>query len=259
MAKASQPLWTVVGKKLVMAVTGLLLCLFLVGHLAGNTLLLAGANNQFRVFNAYANFLDALPILPIVEILLLAIFLMHAYDGLVLTLENRRARAQGYELKVWARAKSPNSRKSASSSTMMWTGTVILLFVALHVYHFKYNHPLGAAPPDSVAAGSIGSDMAIANQPASTAPQAARDLASLVVWEFHKPAIVALYVFAMVVLGIHLFHAVSSSLQSLGIGDAKWGNAIIWFGRAFTIVIAGGLLLLPIWTYFCTTVPGGSQ
>src|SRR5579862_7314558 len=96
MANSPRPLWTVVGKKIVMAITGLLLCLFLVGHLAGNALLLIGVSNGYQAFNGYANFLDSLPVLPVIEILLLAIFLMHAYDGLVMTLDNRKARPIGY-------------------------------------------------------------------------------------------------------------------------------------------------------------------
>src|SRR5436190_24217098 len=103
-------------KKILMAVTGLLLCVFLVLHLLGNTLLLFGN----VAFNNYAHLLMTFP--PIVwamEIGLAALFLIHAYEGIVVFLGNKAARPQGYEVQQWTRAKSTRSRKSTSSTTMI--------------------------------------------------------------------------------------------------------------------------------------------
>lgn len=255
MEKSPRPLWTTVGKKIVMGATGLLLCLFLVGHLAGNCLLLIGRANEYKAFNAYSNFLNAIPVLLLIELGLAAIFLFHAYDGLVLTLENRKARPVDYEVKVWANKKSDKSRKSVSSSTMMWSGTVILVFVVLHVLHFKYKNALGEAAPHSavpakVTVGVASPGLETSGNPAEAAA-GAEDLARFVVFEFKKPLVMALYICAMLVLGLHLYHAVASSFQSLGAANPKFEPAIMWFGKAFTIVIAGGFAVLPIWVYCC--------
>jgi succinate dehydrogenase / fumarate reductase cytochrome b subunit len=86
---------TVVGKKIVMAITGLALCVFLVGHLAGNLLLLWGKDK----FNAYAAFLTPLPILPIIQLGLIAILLLHVIDALVLVKGNYEARPVPYQSK----------------------------------------------------------------------------------------------------------------------------------------------------------------
>src|SRR5688500_9494285 len=140
MTKPRQGITSAVGKKVVMAVTGLALCIYLVAHLAGNLLLLLGRG---EVFNTYASYLHQIPFLLLIELGLLAIFLIHAYDALRLTLENKKARPVDYEVKRWARQKSERSRKSTASTTMMVTGTIILLFTVLHVLHFKYNNPVG--------------------------------------------------------------------------------------------------------------------
>ena len=155
-----------IAKKIVTALTGLALCIFLVGHLAGNLLLLLGATT----FNSYAHFLNALPFIIPVEIGLGALFLLHAYEALSVTFENRKARPIGYEVSNWGRSKSEKSRKTLSSTFMMWSGIIILIFVILHVWHFKFgvNYTVGAT-----AAGA----------PAGS-PEAMRDLSRLVIESF---------------------------------------------------------------------------
>src|SRR4028118_14338 len=90
---------TSVVRKFLSALTGILLCLYLVAHLAGNLLLFAGKG----VFNAYGNFLTGLPFLPIIELSLLALFLAHIYTGLRVWRENKRARPADYAVKRWTR------------------------------------------------------------------------------------------------------------------------------------------------------------
>jgi len=248
MTKPRQGLTSAVGKKVVMAITGLALCLYLVAHLAGNLLLLIGPG---QVFNTYAGFLHQVPFLLLVELGLLAIFLIHAYDALRLTLENKKARPVGYQVKRWARNKSTRSRKSASSTTMMVTGTIILIFTAFHVWHFKYNHPVGGSgnPVPAEQVGATGT--ATLGVPDAATPAKAQeeklDLANLVITEFQKPLVTAIYMLAMLALGLHLYHAVSSAFQSLGVSNPGATRALLIFGRLFTIVIAGGFAFLPLW------------
>lgn len=223
-----------IASKIVMAVTGLLIALFLVGHLAGNLLLFVGP----KAFNAYSYYLSVVPLLvPVVDLWFLALILAHTAWAIKVTVENRRARPVEYQTKVWARGKS---RKSLSSTTMMVTGSITLIFIAFHVWHFKYSHPVGAATASTTL---------VAATPNASAEES-RNLASLVAGEFHKPLVVVLYVLAMVIMGLHLYHALSSSFQSLGVENPRWTRAILVGGKIFTVVITGGFAILPLWFYF---------
>ena len=255
MAKGPGPLNTAVGKKIVMALTGLALCFYLVTHLAGNLVLLMGDQK----FNAYAHTLTSLPIIPIIELGLLAIFLIHIYDAVKVSVENRKARPVGYESKVWARNKSKKSRKSAASSTMMWSGIVILVFTVLHILHFKYGtfYPVESqSQSHSIVVGTGTSTVASTD---AKSPQEAhaevRDLAYLVISEFKKPLVMLLYVAAMIALGLHLYHAFWSAFQSLGVSNTRYTAMLRTVGQVFTLVIAGGFIFLPLWVFFAFPAP----
>lgn len=263
-AKTAKPigaLATAVGKKLVMAVTGLALCLFLVGHLAGNLLLLF-PGEQGMAFNRYATALNSLPFLLAIELGLGAMFLLHAFEGYSVWRENKAARGeQGYYYKTWAKTKSDRSRKTVSSTTMMVSGIVILLFTAMHVWHFKYHHSIGpanwvSAHKSGEAADYFGAAPAQAqNESKAETKQDLMQLAQHVVIELKKPYVAILYILCMIALGMHLYHAVSSSFQSLGVDHGKITWGLMWFGRLFTVAIAGGFILLPLWAWFIAEVP----
>lgn len=264
MENTPRPGLLAVTKKIIMAITGLGLCLFLVGHLAGNTLLLMpGANGRFDWFNTYAGTLNKIPILPIVELGLLAMFLLHAYEGFSVWQQNKAARPVDYQGgKTWAKAKSSKSKKSASSTMMMWTGTVILLFVAMHVWQMKYHHSIGPENPVSaVQAGETAQPVVMTApsvEPGETPAEAqawTKTLAAHVIYEFKKPYVSLIYMFCMVVLGMHLYHAVWSSFQTLGATDTKLRRYMFGFGKAFTVIVAGGFFILPLWAWFFVEVP----
>lgn len=235
---------TAVAKKVAMAVTGLALCGFLVAHLAGNLQLLWNTTQ----FNAYAHFLTVSmgPLTLLFEAGLLAIFALHILDALVLLKGNYAARPVGYQSKAWGKSKSKKSRKSWSSTLMMWSGVVILLFVVFHVWHFKYHHPVASAPivETGTAAAPIGlpNDSAVAAMPS----KGEYDLARLVFNEFHSPIVVGIYLFCLAVLGAHLYHAVSSALTTVGANTRRFQTPILWFGKIFTVVICGAFMLFPI-------------
>ncbi len=242
----SKPGLLSITKKILMAVTGLLLCIFLVLHLLGNTLLLFGN----VAFNNYAHLLMTWP--PLVwamETGLAALFLLHAYQGLMVFLNNKAARPVGYETQKWTKEKSNASRKSTSSTTMIVTGIIILVFLFLHVGHFKFNKfwTVDEYKTDvsGIALGVTGGAAAATNS-SQEAHNQMRDLYRLVSEEFHKPVVVVLYLLAMIALGLHLNHAIFSATQTLGANNKRWEKAIWFVGRAFTFVVAGGFLLLPI-------------
>jgi succinate dehydrogenase / fumarate reductase cytochrome b subunit len=216
---------TAVGKKVLMAVTGLAMCIFLVGHLVGNLQLLW---NQPQ-FDAYAHFLtiSMKPVVIIMELGLLAILLVHVFDALALLKTNYAARPVGYHKKTWARAKSKKSRKSWASTLMMWSGTTILLFIVFHVWQMKFHNPVASPSPGYNAAGEY-------------------QLATMVVNELRNPLIAGIYMVSLTLLGMHLWHAVSSALHTVGVSNPRYQTIVGLFGYGFTIVVVGGFMLFPI-------------
>jgi succinate dehydrogenase / fumarate reductase cytochrome b subunit len=208
-----------VGTKVLIAVTGLALFLYLVLHLAGNLLVFLGP----ETFNEYSHKLISNPLLIPIEIGLLAIFLLHVFKTVKMTLDNQRARPDGYAVK---RGAGHTSRKSLASTTMIWTGLVTFVFVFVHLKQFKF----GALY--QVEGSGI------------------RDLYRLEMELFKQPATVALYAATMVLVGLHLRHGVSSAFQSLGVDHPRHTRRILAAGTILAIVIAGGLGLIPLWVYF---------
>jgi succinate dehydrogenase / fumarate reductase cytochrome b subunit len=208
-----------VGTKLLIGATGLLLFLYLLLHLAGNLIVLAGPGP----FNSNAHALISNPLVVPVEIGLLLIFLIHIYKTITNYVRNQRARPIGYRKKEWAHYKS---RKSVSSSTMIWTGLVILLFVIIHVSQFKY-----------------GAYYEIVSPPI-------RDLYRTEVEVFIAPVWVVIYVICVILVGFHLRHGISSAFQSLGTSHPVYTKRIVVWGTVLAILIGAGFAVIPIWVYF---------
>ena len=208
---------TSIGTKLLLALTGLALVGFLIVHLAGNLLLFFGPAH----FNDYAHALISNPLIIPAELGLLAIFLLHAIKAVLNVIANRAARRVGYETKKWA---GGPSRKSWASTSMIVTGLLTLLFVPLHLITFKYG-------------------------PTYPGADGVRDLYRLVIEVFQSPWYVAYYVVMMVLVGLHLRHGVSSSLQSLGLIPERWTRAFLGAGIGLALVVGGGFVLIPIYIY----------
>jgi succinate dehydrogenase / fumarate reductase cytochrome b subunit len=208
-----------VGSKVLIGLTGLALVGFLILHLAGNLLALVGPD----IFNAYSEKLIRNPLLIPAELGLLAIFLAHAYQTVTMWTANQRARPERYQRKARA---GHTSRKTTASSTMILTGAVTFVFVVLHLKTFKYG-------PNYLLAGGDG-----------------RDLYRLVVEVFSRPGYVAFYVAAMILIGMHLRHGISSAFQSLGADHPRYTPRILAGGFALAVLIGGGFALIPIWIFF---------
>ena len=206
-----------IGSKLLIALTGLGLFIFLIGHLSGNLLFLLGP----ATFNEYSHKLVSNPLVYVAEAGLIAIFLLHIYKTVRLYAGAKGARPVSYARKEWA---GGPSRKSWSSTTMIFTGVVVLAFVILHLRKFKFGTYYET-------------------------PEGIRDLYRLQIEIFSSPGYVAFYMLAMVVIGFHLWHGVPSVAQSLGIDHPKHTPRILWIGRALALLIAGGFLILPLYTY----------
>jgi succinate dehydrogenase / fumarate reductase cytochrome b subunit len=205
-----------VGKKQIQGVAGLLLCGFLVTHLMGNLLLLKGEWGE--AFNAYAAKLASFGMgLYVAEAGLAACFLIHIGLGILVALENRRARPVKYAVN----ARSGDGATTASR-TMLYTGIVILVFLILHLWMFKF------------------SDFE------------SRDygLWQVVIEELNKPHWAIGYLAVFVLLGLHLSHAVKSAFQTLGINHPKYNPIIKGFGQVFAWAIAAGYAFLAVWAFF---------
>jgi succinate dehydrogenase / fumarate reductase cytochrome b subunit len=206
-----------IGSKLLIALTGLGLFIFLIGHLTGNLLFIVSPD----AFNQYGHTMVNNPLIYAIEFGLAAIFLLHIVQTIRLYAGSKSARPVPYVKKQ--RAGRP-SRKNLASSTMIATGITILAFVVLHLRAFKFGAWYEGA-------GGI------------------RDLYRLQLEIFSSPGYVAFYMLSMVLIGFHLWHGVPSFVQSLGFDHPTYTPRVLWGGRAVAVVIAGGFFFLPLYTY----------
>ena len=209
-----------IGSKFLIAFTGIFLLIFLFAHLAGNLLFIAGPD----VFNEYSHKLVSNPLVYVAELGLLAIFALHILKTVGMFTGSYSARPHGYARKKWAKSKNERSRKSVSSSTMIVTGTIMLIFVVTHLLTFKFG------PYYETAAGI-------------------RDLYRLQLAVFSNPGYVAFYLVAMGVIVFHLWHGASSAMQSFGIDSPAWTPRMRWIGRGLAIIIGLGFAILPVYTF----------
>ena len=176
------------GKKYVMAVTGLMLLLFVIAHLAGNLQIFLGAD----WLNDYSEHLEEIPLLlwP-ARVILLTALILHVVTAVWLTVENRKARPIPYTAKDTVQA-------SLASRTMIFTGLAVALFIMIHLRHFTW----GGINPQFFEL---------------TDPKGREDIYSMVILNFQSPLISGGYVLALFILSMHLGHGSSSFLQTLGL------------------------------------------
>lgn len=229
MASVSLKLWSSVGRKVLMAVSGLCLIVFVTAHLIGNLTLFVGPD----LFNLYSHHLVSLgPLLYALEAGLVGVFVLHVVVGVSLTWDNWRARNNRYAV---VRDAGGKSYKTFSSRTMIYTGAILLLFIVYHVWQFKY----GAYYEDTVHDKKV------------------RDLYTLVLESFQIVPITLVYVASMVVLGLHLRHAFWSGLQSLGLHHKVYTPILYAIGTLYAVAFAFGFFVIPLW--LCFFVTGGAQ
>jgi succinate dehydrogenase / fumarate reductase, cytochrome b subunit len=221
MAPRRQWLLSTLATKIVVGLTGLSLVGFLCVHLAGNLLLLAGPG----MFNAYSHALISNPFVIPLELGLLAIFVTHVLQAATMWWTDREARPIAYQVK---RGAGGRSRKSWASSTMIWTGSVMFVFIAVHVATMKYG----------------------AWYHATIHGEEGRDLYRLVREVFANPAWVAFYAACMTVVGFHLWHGFSSAFESLGLNGPRLTPRVLVLGRVLALTLGAGFFLLPLYLFF---------
>jgi succinate dehydrogenase / fumarate reductase cytochrome b subunit len=204
------------GKKYIMALSGLFLVIYLVIHLFGNTFLYAGKD----AFNLYVETLtesSLKPVIRVIEVVLLLGFLIHIYDGIRLTIGNWSARPNRYAVKP------ANPQSTAASRTMWLTASIVFFFIVVHLQQFWYTYHYGRIPGVTMY--------------------------DIVVGTFRDPLYSLIYLVSVLLLGFHLYHGFQSSFQSLGFNHPKYRPLIVIFGRIYAVVIAVGFASFPIYFY----------
>ena len=213
------------GRKLMMALTGLFLILFLAVHLIGNLQLLK--TDEGEAFNVYAKFMTSNPVIMVVSYVNYAAIIIHVVWAILLTRINSKARgSQGYAIN---RNSSP-----WTSRNMGILGTLILIFLVIHLKSFWYEMHWGGIPVKVYEGVEV------------------KDLYSVVVFAYSNPLIVLIYVVSMMVLAFHLWHGFASTFQTLGLNHLKYNQPIRFVGRAFSIIVPVLFAIIPIIMYLTT-------
>ncbi|MCU0340942.1 MAG: succinate dehydrogenase cytochrome b subunit [Spirosomaceae bacterium] len=260
MSWITQTLTSSIGKKLVMALTGLFLCTFLLVHMGGNLSLFKGDNGL--AFNTYAVFMTTNPLIKTVSYGLYALILVHAIEGLLLAYQNRQARgAQQYYV--------TNGKANSSwfSRNMAVLGTVLLVFIVVHMSNFWFEYKFGYVPytqyeqnmvtGETTATpyeGQINGKMEeYVREDTNTRVVIAKDLYRSVMESFKNPLLVLFYVLSMFAVSFHLVHGFKSAFQTLGINHPKY-NPLLQFLSVglFGIIIPIGFALMPLYFFLKT-------
>jgi succinate dehydrogenase / fumarate reductase cytochrome b subunit len=203
-------------KKVLMALTGLAWFGFIIAHLSGNLLLYKGPES----FNSYSDTLLSNPFIIPAEIALVLFLVVHFVSALRVTRENNNARPQSYIYKL-----SSTGSSTFASRTMWYGGVIMLLFIVLHVWMFKFGDHSGE-----------------------------HGLWGLVIRSFKNPLIVIWYVVAMLPLGLHLSHGFSSAFQTLSLLQPRCQAGFQKAGVILGWVLAIGFIMLPLWAFFFAKV-----
>jgi succinate dehydrogenase / fumarate reductase cytochrome b subunit len=199
-----------IGKKILMAFTGILLIIYLLIHLAGNLTLFWGA----KAFTSYAGVLEIIkPLIRVIEIILALIFVLHIFNGGWVWFENKMAKSKNYKVN----AKSKNS--SIFSRTMIQSGSIMFIFLVIHLKTIWYQYNFA------------GQD----------------NLYKIVSTNFMDPVYSWFYVLAMILLGFHLNHGFQSAFQTMGWNQKKYFPLIQALGTIYSVVVAAGFASLPIY------------
>ncbi|MDB5388715.1 MAG: succinate dehydrogenase (or fumarate reductase) cytochrome b subunit, b558 family [Planctomycetaceae bacterium] len=211
---------TTIGQKLVMGATGLLLCGFLVAHLAGNLLIFQGTEH----YNRYAKMLHENELLPVAEAGLLVLFVLHILLSFTTASANTAARPIGYYGK---HSKLSGGTFVHAHNYMFLTGVLVLGFTLLHLSDMRFAHLNLRLKYDSTL-----------------------DPAAHALHVLHDPISAPVYLLGSLVLGFHVSHGFQSAFKSLGLNHPKYTPFLSKLSILFGIAIGLGFASMPFWYYF---------
>jgi succinate dehydrogenase / fumarate reductase cytochrome b subunit len=199
-----------------MAVTGLLMVLFVVGHLLGNLSIFFDGG-----INTYAEKLHAMPaVVWATRVVMLTAVLFHLVISIKLTMENTEANPTKY-------AVNRDMKKTFASKSMIYTGLILGAFIIYHLFHFTVRAPFTGAVVGTDSLGRF-------------------DVFTMVVTAFGRAFTVLVYLVAMISLFLHLSHGVQSTFQSLGLNNDKTQPGFIVFGKALSAAFLIGYGAIPV-------------
>lgn len=227
-----QFIYSSIGRKILMALTGLFLILFLTVHLVGNIQLLFGnviGSDGGEAFNKYAHFMGHNELVQIISKGNFFFIVLHIIVSIVLTVSNNQARPQRYQYS------KPSANSGWSSRNMMILGSLVFIFIVVHLVNFYGRSKFGETPMVQYGNGEEIQNLYVVVQEA-----------------FSQLWLVALYVVSMIALAFHLSHGFQSAFQTIGLNHAKYSPAIKFLGKAYSILIPLGFALIPILMYLST-------
>jgi len=207
-----------IGKKLIMGLTGMFLILFLIVHCGINSLIFL--NDGGKTFNKAAEFMSHNWLIRTLEVGLFLGFILHIIQSLILTLENKKARKIGYAVS------NANANSKWYSRSMGLLGTLILIFLILHLRHFW----VVSRFTDHISSGE------------ETLYDEMKEV-------FANPIVVIIYILAQISLAYHLMHGFQSAFQTLGLNHKKYTPVIKKIGTIYAIIIPLLFALMPIVMY----------
>lgn len=222
-----------VGKKFTMALTGIFLVSFLAVHCFINSMIFFDDGGE--TFNHWGHFMGSNLIVRTMEIGLFVFLILHIVQGLILWRQNVKARPQGYAVNK----RSRNSKWYSRSMGLL--GTLILMFLILHLYHFwipsRFGGMAGVAVLETTTLGDYAS-------------QEAHNLYLSMQQVFENPLIVLVYVLGVISLCWHLLHGVQSAFQTFGLQNKKFGTIVKFIGIAYSLIVCTLFALMPIAMHF---------
>jgi succinate dehydrogenase / fumarate reductase, cytochrome b subunit len=259
MSWLTQTLSSSIGKKLIMALTGLFLCTFLIVHVIGNLQLFR--SDEGLAFNTYTVFMSTNPVIRTISYGLYAFILIHAFDGFYLVYKNRQARGKvGYA--------TVNNQSTWASRNMGLLGTILLVYIVVHMGDFWYQYKFGYIPfkkytidlteGNVIRTESMPGSYTLSGKIAETMDEASltktvivKDLYVQAEESFSNPLLVFFYVVSMVAISFHLVHGFRSGLQTLGANHPKYNPLFNFIGVwVFAIIIPAAFAAMPIYFYF---------
>ncbi len=221
-----------IGQKFTMALTGIFLITFLVVHVGLNACIWANDNGE--MFNTGANFMGSMLIIRIMEIGLFAGIIVHTIQGLVLAAGNNSRRKIGYAVEYGNRGSKWYSR------SMGLLGTLLLLFLVMHIYHFWVPSRLGGIanirPLEEI------------DYPNALGKQY-HNLYLEMIQVFQNPLIVILYVLGCISLAYHLMHGFESAFRTIGVHNNRYLKLLRYTGRGFAIIVSLAFAMMPVSIY----------
>lgn len=254
MSNFSKAFSSSLGRKLIMCLTGLFLCSFLIVHLTGNFQLFK--DDDGLAFNQYAHFMTHFPPIKIVSYLLYTSILIHSIWALIITQKNKKSRPIGY-------AVTPKDGSIWSSRNMGILGTILFIFIVVHMANFWYEYHWGETPYveyriDQNSGATMTRQISQSEftgyvDYVDNGVQVikSKDLYKEVSYAFQQWWLVLLYVIAMGALSFHLIHGFQSAFQTLGWNHSKYKPLINFLGLwVFSVIIPIGFAAMPLYFFF---------